>query len=265
MCAAIAAFPAPTPHRAVTVRTVGVDRSGRWLSHAWRDFTRAPGPSLAYGGAFVVVSFTLTVGLWLAGMASLVLPFAGGFLLMAPILAVGLYEISRRLEAGEVLKAKEIFASCSRNGGQLAAMGVVLMLMMFIWILLALVLFALFFHQQPPTLDRFVEEIAFSPRGAVFLALGTAVGGALATLIFVITAFSIPMLLDRQVDVVTAILASVAAVRANLPVMFGWAAMIALLAGFGLVTGFLGLAVAFPLLGYATWHAYRDVIGDHSV
>jgi uncharacterized membrane protein len=179
---------------------------------------------------------------------------------MAPLLAIGFYDISRRIEAGEAPTAGGVARASSASFGQVGAMGAVLMMVFFVWTLLALVLFALFYGQSPPPFDRFVEDIVFSVRGATFLALGTAVGAVIATLAFAISAFSFPLLLDRPVDVVTAIVVSIVAVRANWRVMFGWAALIVLLTGVGFVTLFLGLAVVMPLLGYASWHAYRDVI-----
>jgi uncharacterized membrane protein len=244
----------------VTIRQASVDGSGRWLAAGWRDLRRAPGISLAYGGTFVAVSYALSLGLFDIGMGSLVLPLLGGFLLVSPILVVGLYEVSRRLEAGEPLAVGDIARSCGRNIGQIAAMGVVLMLFQFAWVLLAIVLFALFFNQNPPSLDRFILDVAFSSRGALFLILGTAVGAVLAAVIFTITAVSIPMLMDRPIDVVTAMIVSALAVRQNWQVMVGWAAMIVIVVGVGVATFFLGLAITLPLLAYATWHAYRDLV-----
>jgi uncharacterized membrane protein len=259
MTAAIAGISIP-----VTIRQASVDGSGRWLAAGWRDLRRAPAISLAYGGAFVVVSYALSLGLFDIGMGSLVLPLLGSFLLVSPILVVGLYEVSRRIEAGEPLRVGDIARSCGRNLGQIAALGVVLMLFQFVWVLLAIVLFALFFNQNPPPLDRFLEEIVFSARGASFLILGTAIGAVLATIIFTITAVSIPMLMDRPVDVVTAMMVSALAVRRNWQVMVGWAAMIVIVVGVGVATFFLGLAIALPLLAYATWHAYRDLVEPKS-
>jgi uncharacterized membrane protein len=243
-----------------TIRLVSVDASGRWLAAGWMDIRRAPGVSLGYGAAFAIVSLALAIGLLALDLGSLILPLAGGFVLMAPLLAIGFYDISRRLESGERPSAGAVARASSAGFAQVGAMGAVLMLVFLVWTLLALVLFVLFYGQSPPPLDRFVEEILFSVRGGLFLALGTAVGAVIATLAFTISAFSFPMLLDRPVDVVTAILVSARAVRANWRVMFGWAALIVLLTGVGFVTLFLGLAVVMPLLGHASWHAYRDVI-----
>jgi uncharacterized membrane protein len=244
----------------VIIRRVPVDASGRWLAAAWMDMRRAPGLSLGYGLCFVAASFILSIGLFIFDLGSLVLPLAGGFILLAPFLVVGFYEISRRLEKGESPSAQPVARACCANMGQVGAMGVVLMLVFLAWALMAAILFAVFYGHNPPPLDRFVEEIAFSLRGGAFLAVGTAVGAAIATGIFFISAFSFPLLVDRPVDVLTAMVVSVRAVQANWQVMFGWAALIVVLTAVGVATLYLGLAVVMPLLGYATWHAYRDVI-----
>lgn len=244
----------------VTILQVSVDRSGVWLAAGWKDFLRAPGISLAYGAVVVAMSYMLTFGFLQTGLGSLVLPLAGGFLLLGPILAIGLYDVSRRLENGQPIRLRAIRDACLGNAGQIAAMGVVLLIVFYVWVVIALFIFALFFNQNPPALESFVSDVVFSLKGAPFLIVGSAVGALLAATVFAITAVSIPMLLDLEVDVITAIAISMLAVRANWQVMAGWAAMIALVAGVGLATFFIGLLVAFPLLGYATWHAYRDLV-----
>lgn len=249
-----------TYHLPVNIQTVDVDRSGQWLAAGWRDFLRTPRVSLTYGGAFVVVSFLLTIGLISAGLGSLVLPLAGGFVLLAPILVAGLYDVSRRLEQGAPVSLSHVFSAFSDNLGQLSAMGVVLLILWFVWVEVAIVLFAIFFNQAPPPLHTFLEEVVFSLEAAPFLLIGSAFGAVIAAVIFAITAVSIPMMFDRQVDVVTAIGASLLVVRANWQVMFGWAAMIAVITVVGVLSFFLGLAVALPVLAYATWHAYRDLV-----
>lgn len=244
----------------VKFRTVSVDRSGHWLTAAWRDFRRAPGISLVYGGIFATGGLVLTFGLVNLDLGSLLLPLIGGFVLVAPILAVGLYEISRRLETGRPIEPRTMCRACLRNASQIAAMGVVLLIFHFFWIIVAIALFALFYGDHPPPMQNFFEDVLFSIRGAPFLILGTLLGAIMAAGVFAATAVSIPLLLDRDFDVVTAMAVSLVAVRVNWRVMFGWAALIGVIVGAGIATFFIGLAVALPLLGYATWHAYRDLI-----
>lgn len=246
----------------VAIRTVDVDRSGAWLAAGWSDFLRTPIVSLVYGGAFTIVSFALTIGLIFIGLGSLVLPLAGGFVILAPILVVGLYDVARRLEDNQPVALTNVFSAFRESVGQLSAMGVVLLVLWFVWVEVAILMFAVIFGQMPPPLERFVSELVLTQNGAILLIVGTLVGTGFALTIFAVTAVSVPMIYDRPVDVATAISVSIIAVRANWQTMFGWAAMIGLISVCGLASFFVGLAVALPVLAYATWHAYRDLISD---
>lgn len=247
-------------HMPVTIRRVEIDRSGHWLAAGWRDFRRAPNVSLVYGGLFTIASFFLTIGLLWADMTSLILPLAGGFVLLAPLAVVGLYDVSRRLERGDRASLHFVWAAFRDNLGQLSAMGVVLLVIWFVWVEVAIMLFAVVFGQMPPPLTTFFQDVFFSREGALLLIFGTVVGGGFALSIFAITAVSIPLLFDRPVDVFTAIAVSLLTVRANWKVMFGWAAMAGLVTAVGMASFYLGLAVALPVLAYATWHCYRDLV-----
>jgi uncharacterized membrane protein len=250
----------------VSIRSLkDVDRSGHWLGQGWRDFKKAPGVSLMYGGAFVVAGLALTFGLQWAGLGSLILPLAGGLMILAPILVVGLYDVARRLEAGLPVSLSDCFSAFGRSLGQLAAMGVVLLVCYLFWVRSALFLFALFFNQEPPPFDRFIEDVVLSLQGAPLLIVGTVVGAAFAAVVFSVTAVSIPLIYDRPVDVLTAIGVSLLTFRENFKLMFGWAALIVLITAVGIATAFIGLAVALPVLAYATWHAYRDLIAGGPV
>jgi uncharacterized membrane protein len=245
----------------VTINEItDVDRSARWLAAGWRDFLETPGVSLAYGGAFVLISFVLVYGLISAGLGSLVLPLAGGFIMLGPILVVGLYDVSRRLEKNQPATLADVFSAFGDSAGQLSAMGVALLIAFLVWVEVALFLFMMFFNLTPPPLDRFLEDVVFSMNGAPLLIIGSLVGAVFGLVVFSISAASVPLIYDRPIDVITAISASLLAVRRNWRLMFGWAAMIALVVICGLATFFLGLAVALPVLAYATWHAYRDLI-----
>lgn len=245
----------------VTINTIAdIDRSGRWLAAGWRDFRKTPAISLIYGGAFVVVSFILAYGLNAFGLSSLVLPLAGGFIMLGPILVVGLYDVSRRLEKNEQPRLGDVFNAFGDSAGQLSAMGVALLIAYLVWVEVALFLFMLFFSLTPPPLDRFIEEVIFSMNGAPLLIVGSLVGAVFGSVVFSISAISVPLIYDRPIDVITAISASLLAVRQNWRLMFGWAAMIVLVVVCGLATFFVGLAVALPVLAFATWHAYRDLV-----
>jgi uncharacterized membrane protein len=242
------------------VQWVGVDAPWEWLSAGWRDFRRAPAVSLTYGAALVAVSFLLTLGLWLAGLLYLVLPLAAGFMFIGPVVAVGLYEVSRRLERGQIVTLHAALTAWHANPGPIATMGLVLMLFLLAWIRLAFLIFALFFGTTAPSWDHLVTTLLFSTDGIPFLIVGIATGGVLAAIVFAMSAVAIPALLDREIGVLSAVATSVAAVRENWRVMIGWGALIALFTAAGLATFYIGLAVTLPLIGHASWHAYRGLV-----
>lgn len=245
------------------IRQVALERPWAWLAAGWRDIWRAPQVSLTYGALFTVVSMVLTLGLYLAGLEYLLPPLAAGFMLVGPLLAVGLYETSRRLEAGEPVTLRHALLVAIRSPTQLAFLGVVLMLILLAWMRLAQLLFALFFGTLGfPPLAEVTQLLFFTWQGLGLLVVGTAVGGVLAAIVFAITVVSVPMLMVREVDVVTAMIVSVRTVRENLAALALWAWLIVVLTVCGLVPAYLGLVVTFPLVGHATWHAYRDLIEE---
>lgn len=256
MTDAVPVFAQPSP----LVRRVPIDRPWTWLAAGWRDLRSAGGVSLAYGLAVILASAVLLLVLVAGGQTALILPLSGGFLLVAPILAAGLYETSRRLAAGLPVSLAAALGGCRANASQIGLMGVLLLLLHLAWLRIAFLLFALLVGDSPADLDRLVTEVLLTRRGLPLLVVGTAVGGVLAALTFVLSAVSIPMLLDRDVNVFTAIATSFVAVRENLATMALWAAIIAACTVFGIATLTLGLAIVLPLLGHASWHAYRDLV-----
>jgi uncharacterized membrane protein len=252
----IPVFAGPSPK----VRRIAMDRPWAWLAAGWQDLRRAPAVALSYGVIFAASGLALTAAIWLLDMFYLVLPLAAGFMLLGPVLAVGLYEVSRRLGAGEPVGLGLAFIAWRRNPAQIALMGLLLMLFLLAWIRFATLIFALFFSQNPPDPNNFVAEVFLSVDSIPFLVVGTVIGAVLAALVFALSAVSIPMLLDRDSNVITAAVCSFVAVRHNFAAMAVWAGLIVLFVGAGLVTGYLGLVVTLPLIGHATWHAYKDLI-----
>jgi uncharacterized membrane protein len=250
----------PSRSLVLPVRRVGVDEPWTWLSAGWHDLCRAPAVSLTYGAAFVVVSFVLTLGLWLVGLFYLVLPLAAGFMLVGPVVAVGLYEVSRRLERGEPVTLAAALGAWRANPGPIATMGLVLMLFLLAWIRLAFLIFALFFGATAPSWEHLVSTVLFTTEGIPFLIVGVGTGGALAVIAFAISAIAIPALLDRDIGTLSAVATSVSAVLENWRVMIGWGALIVLFTAAGLATFYIGLAVTLPLIGHASWHAYRGLV-----
>jgi uncharacterized membrane protein len=244
-----------------SIRRVELERPWSWLASGWRDFRRAPAVGLAYGLLFGGAGALITFALWRIGWWYLILPMTSGFLIMGPILAVGLYETSRRLEHGQPVGLAEAIAAYRINAGQIALMGVALMLFFFFWVRIAAVIFMGFFGLHPPSPEHFFSEVFFAPESIPFVVVGFGVGGVFALFAFAMSVVSIPLLLDRsEANVVTAIVTSFRAVSENPGAMLLWAALIVVFVGFGLVTFYLGLVATLPLIGFASWHVYRDVV-----
>lgn len=256
MADSLAVFAGPMPG----IRSVEIDRPWLWLAKGWADLLAAPQISIAYGALVSAVSLAIVGALFLLDMPYFALPMAAGFFLVAPLVAVGLYETSRRLETGEPVSLAAALGAILRNRAQLANLGIVLMLINLAWARIATLLFALFFQGAHPTWGSIIDTIFFSSVSIPFLATGTIIGLCLALCAFAIGAVSIPMLLDRDVNVLVAVLTSFAAVRQNWRPMALWAALIVIFTVAGMATFFIGLTVVMPLIGHATWHAYRDIV-----
>ena len=243
------------------IRQVAADRPWAWLAAGWQDIWNAPGLSLSYGALFAVVSLVLTLGLVMSGLEYLLPPLAAGFMLLGPMLAVGLYETSRRLQTGEPVTLGSALLVATSSPTQLAFLGVLLMLFLLAWIRIATLLFAVFFGTLDfPPLSETPQMLFFTWEGLGLLVVGTGVGAVFAIIVFAMSVVSVPMLMVRDVDAITAIITSVQTVRANVVPLALWAWLIVVLTAVGFVPAFLGLIVTFPLVGHATWHAYRDLI-----
>ena len=243
------------------IRKIEIDRPWQWLVKGWQDMRRAPSVSFTYGVLAAVTGYVLTLGLIWVDMLYLVLPLAAGFLIVGPILTVGLYEVSRRAELGETTTLAEALGAFRRNASQIALMGVALMLLMFAWARIAAMIFFLYFGLEPPSFENLVASTFLEPGTLPFLVFGTAIGGVMAMLAFSISVVSIPLLLDRpQANVIDAIATSFRTVQTNFLPMLFWAVLIAGFTAAGIATLYLGLIVTLPLIGHATWHAYRDLV-----
>lgn len=245
------------------VRRVSSDQPWEWLGAGWKDLWRTPMASIAYGLIFVVMGYWLVY--LVKGQFQYVLALTSGFLLAGPFLAMGLYELSRRLEAGEPATLGHALTAWRRNLLPVLMFGGLIGLLMIVWARLAAVLFAVIVGGRALTLDGSTAQLFFSGSGLTFLLVFVGVGAIIAAAVFAIGVVSIPMMLDRKTDFITAILTSIAAVRANPWPMALWAALIVIFTGIGLMTFYVGLALALPLMGHATWHAYRDLVEDNDL
>lgn len=237
------------------IRRVEPSRVTRWLQAGARDFVWAFVPSSAWGLALALFGIGVLAAGWtrpwlLAGAFS-------GFLLVAPLLATGLYELSRRHAAGESLGFDAFPGALRRGGPRLLRFGGLLAAVGTVWVAVSALVIA-GIARAPAGLEAFVRELLLAPLAWPF-ALWLLAGALLAALVFAATAVSLPLLLDRDVSMRTAISVSVEAVSANPVTMATWAAIVMLVTGIGLVT-LMGLAVVLPVLAHASWHAYRDLV-----
>lgn len=231
------------------------------LAAGWQDFRRAPLLGLAFSAVYVLGGWLILWAMTAKGQLWWTLPAGAGFPILGPFIACGFYEISRRLEAGEPLVAREIFGVIFRQKDrQIPAMAAVIVVYFLFWNFLAHMIFALFLGNATMTNVSSSLAVFLTPPGLMMLAFGTLVGAAFATLLFCLTVVSLPMLLDREVDFVTAMLTSFALVRENPRVLLSWGALIAVCIFLGMLPGFLGLFLVLPLFGHASWHLYRRAI-----
>lgn len=248
--------------RPATIRPVPPDRPWAWVTAGWNDLMANPQIGFFYGGALTIAGWLLALLLLWARTAWAILPASAGFFMVAPILAAGLYEASRLREAGKPVTFAACLGGFTRNGGQLAFMGVVLVVLHLFWVRVAALIFMLMFGINfAPALEDVPMAMLRSPMLLPFLIVGTGAGAVLAAGAFAISAVSIPMLVDRaEMTAMEAISVSVRAVLANPAAMAFWAGLIVVFTAIAMVPFFLGLALVIPLVGHATWHAYRDLV-----
>ncbi len=231
------------------------------LALGWRDFRRAPLLGLVFSAVYVLGGWLIVWAMTSKGQIWWTLPASAGFPILGPFIACGFYEISRRLEAGETLSAGAVFGVIFRQKDrQIPAIAAVIVVYFLFWNFLSHMTFALFLGTATMTNVTSSPAIFATPEGLAMLAFGTAVGAVFATLLFSLTVVSLPLLLDRELDFVTAMLTSLALVQSNPRVMLGWGALIGVAVFLGMMPGFLGLFVVLPLFGHASWHLYRRAI-----
>jgi uncharacterized membrane protein len=228
----------------------------RWLALGWRDFIRCPGIGLFYGAVFMVMGWALLKVYEQAPAYTLAL--SAGFLLMGPFLCLGLYRASQRLERGEKPDFGDSLLAWDTRTGQLGIFGFVLLLLEMLWGRATLVLFAVNFDGMPDFKGSLLALL--DPENLGFIVTWAGVGALFAGLIFAISVVSIPMILDRQTDAITAGLTSLRLVLTQTPVLLFWGLLIAVITGVALLPWFAGLLVVGPVVGHASWHAYRAAV-----
>jgi uncharacterized membrane protein len=235
-----------------SVNTLAPGAVRRWMAAAWHDLAAAPAPSLFYGAVLALMGFLLTQHFGGAVGIALIT----GFLLVGPFLAIGLYDISRRREAGEPVRLGATLVAWKANFPAIGFYALALTLLLAVWIRVSVVVVALFFP------DGRIDWAA--PEAWAFAAAYAAAGAGLALFVFATAALSLPLLLDRRdMDTISAAIVSFNALRGNPAQMLAWAATIVVLTAAGFATMFVGLVVALPLVGHMAWHAYRETIAPY--
>ena len=242
----------------IVLRKLGFADPLRWIALGWRDFMRCPAIGLFYGGCFMVMGWAL-LKVYEAAPAY-VMALSAGFLLMGPFLSLGLYRASQRLEMGEKPDFGDSLLAWDTRTGQLAIFGFVLLVLEMLWGRATLVIFAVSFDGMP---DLRGSLLALTdPENLGFIVAWVGVGAIFAGLIYAVSVVSIPMILHRQTDAITAGLTSLRLVLTQTPVMIFWGALITVLVVLALLPWFAGLLLVGPVLGHASWHAYRAAVAD---
>jgi uncharacterized membrane protein len=249
--------PPPVP----SVRSITREDIRAALKDGLTDFKRAPIYGLLFGAVFSLVGIAITWALYRGDASYWIFPVAAGFPLIGPFAAVGIYEVSRRLESGEPLAwGPVLMAGFRQKNSQLPLFAVFTVFAFLVWLVLARVVFAVSFGTATMTNVMTSLDIFFTLQGLTMLVVGTVVGAALAALLFSVSVVGVPLLLDRETDFVSAMLTSIRVVTENPVVMLTWAAIISVTMLLSLVPAFLGLIFTLPILGHTTWHLYQRAV-----
>jgi len=243
------------------VREIKVADVAEALVQGFRDFRSVPLYGLAIGALYAIGGMLIILSVTALGISYLAYPLAAGFALIGPFVAVVLYEISRRLEAGEPISIAAIYRVI-RGRSEIGWMAFVTLFVFVIWMYQVRLLIALLLgiNASFSSFQQFITVVLTTNEGLLFLLIGNLVGAILSLILFSLTVVSFPLLLERDVDFVTAMITSVRAVVKSPVPMIGWAAAIVLLLIVSVLPTFLGLVFALPILGHTTWHLYRRIV-----
>lgn len=240
------------------IRPIPRSRPLAWLRQGWGDLRANPLPSLAYGLLFALGGDLILLAA--LDHPHLLTVAISGFFLVAPLLAAGLYELSRARAQGEKPLFIDTLRCYRRNGQSLALFGLFLALVTLLWERFSAIAFALVGATSAASGSAYLGELLFSGEHLAFTATWLVLGGLLAWFVYALAVLSVPYMLDRDVDVATAMMASLRAMLTNPVPLLLWAAIIVTLTLIGFATLLFGLVVLLPVLGHASWHAYRDLV-----
>ncbi|MGB8818016.1 MAG: DUF2189 domain-containing protein [Rhizobiaceae bacterium] len=250
--------PSPMPK----VRMLSFADLARSLRRGIADFAAKPQFGLMIGLTCALFGIAIVACIKWLGIPWMIYPFAIGFPLAGPFLAVGLYEVSRRIETGEPVTWSAVGSRMwAQRGRELSWMAFVVLFVMWVWVYQVRLLMALFLGMKSfSTLPGFIKVVTTTTEGFLFLGIGHAVGAALAIILFSLTVVSIPLLMEKELDIVTAMIISVKAVLASPLVMIGWGLFVTLAVIIACLPLFLGLVIVLPVLGHTTWHIYKSAV-----
>ncbi len=238
---------------------VEIDDTFDWLKAGWRDFKAAALVSVAFSVIPVALGFLLTAGLAFSGYEYLILPLDAGFLLIGPALTVGFHAISRELEAGRRPTLMTPFTAWRANPIALLSAGFALLFVTFIWLRVSVLIIAVTLPYTAMTVPNLATAL-LQPDGIGALITAVIAGGVIAFIVFATGVVSLPMILDGRADLLKGVVISVVAVVLNFRTLMFWAGLIVVFTVAGLLTAYVGLLVTLPLIGHASWHAYRALI-----
>ena len=253
-----AASPGAYTPAGIQLRVLTLRDPLHWLALGWRDFRRAPAIGLFYGLCFMVMGWALLTVF--EHSPAYVLALSGGFLLVGPFLCLGMYRVSQQLENGHAPGFADSVLAWRARTGQLGIFGVLLLVLEMLWARSTLVVFAVTFDGMPDFKGSLMALL--SPDNLTFIIVWAALGALFASLIYAISVVSMPMILHRRTDAITAGLTSLRLVLGQTGVMLCWALIIAVLVTLALLPWFAGLLVVGPVVGHASWHAYRAAVAD---
>ncbi|MEM9377195.1 MAG: DUF2189 domain-containing protein [Pseudomonadota bacterium] len=231
-----------------------------WLLVGWRDMKRAPALFAAYGFALAMISVTITAILYLTGQFTWVLVLVGGFMIIAPVIATGIYRAAYILETGGHPKLRDLLSTVGEVRSDQIMLGVALFFLFGLWVEVAYLVYGLSTSAVHRSMLDFLAFMLTTSEGLQMALVGTMIGGVIAFIAYAIVVVSAPMLLFKDSDFFIASITSVRAVFLNCPAMILWALLIVIMTMIGIATGFLGLVIVFPWIGLSSWHAYRSLV-----